>query len=471
MKVIQPITIDSTNIISSNLYETAPTAYVEGTTYGLDAYASVAGLLGEILIYRSLQAGNIGHTPSSSPTWWVYSSSTYTPWVFSERAGRTAPYQVGQRVLDTSTHSVYESLIADNTSVLDAVTNPIWGSVGTIVSPVVPSDYSALTTYALGDLVISGQSVSNGEITAWSVYKSLQAANLNHAPPSSPTFWEVVTYYPLPWLYTIIYAAGEVAYKSDNTLWKSLADNNQNNIPNAVAIPTWLRISPSNTTAPFDSQSTTQAIANKEITFTIQTGIIDTVGLIGTDADSAVITVRNGLGGTIVYQRTLGLTGGNPANAWDYYFSSPTLRVTQAIVDEIPPYVNSYTTITLTGTGTIGIGNILFGKSKDIGLAEYGVQSGILDFSTKTTDTFGQTTFVKRGYKKRVNCRAFVDNDDLNQIQNTLYALRATPCLWILSNDPKLSEVLLVYGFYKDFSTEISYPTVSYINYEIEGLI
>jgi hypothetical protein len=48
--------------------EVAPTApaYAAGTTYALDAYVTSAGI-----VYRSLQAGNIGHTPASSPTYWV----------------------------------------------------------------------------------------------------------------------------------------------------------------------------------------------------------------------------------------------------------------------------------------------------------------------------------------------------------------------------------------------------------------
>jgi hypothetical protein len=40
--------------------------------------------------------------------------------------------------------------------------------------------YSAATSYALGALVLSGGTV----------YRSLQAANLNHTPASSPTWWE-----------------------------------------------------------------------------------------------------------------------------------------------------------------------------------------------------------------------------------------------------------------------------------------
>ena len=68
MKVIQPLTITEDNLIESNLYDVAPALYNAGTTYALGAYVGVAGTLGEILIYKSLQASNTANTPASSPT-------------------------------------------------------------------------------------------------------------------------------------------------------------------------------------------------------------------------------------------------------------------------------------------------------------------------------------------------------------------------------------------------------------------
>lgn len=46
-----------------------PAAYAAGTSYGLGAFATSAGYN-----WVSLQAGNTGHTPESSPTWWAITS-------------------------------------------------------------------------------------------------------------------------------------------------------------------------------------------------------------------------------------------------------------------------------------------------------------------------------------------------------------------------------------------------------------
>lgn len=108
MYVLPPISITDAKFTSSTVYETAPAAYAGGTTYALNDVASVAGTAGAIKIYRSLQASNTGHTPASSPTWWSDIGDTYQ--VYS---GATT-YALGDRVLSTSTHTVYESLIAGN---------------------------------------------------------------------------------------------------------------------------------------------------------------------------------------------------------------------------------------------------------------------------------------------------------------------------------------------------------------------
>ena len=52
-------------------------------------------------------------------------------------------------------------------------------------------------------------------------------------------------------------------------------------------------------------------------------------------------------------------------------------------------------------------------------------------------------------------------------VEAVVAALRATPVLWIGSES---FESLTVYGFYKEFSIDIAYPTVSYCSLTIEGL-
>jgi hypothetical protein len=110
MKVIPPLTITDAMLASSTAIETAPAAYVAGTTYANGAQVSVAGSLGALDCYVSLQSSNVGHTPATSPTFWAYAGTTYAPY----SPGTT--YADGQRAIDTTNHLVYESLIGSNSN-------------------------------------------------------------------------------------------------------------------------------------------------------------------------------------------------------------------------------------------------------------------------------------------------------------------------------------------------------------------
>jgi hypothetical protein len=75
LKVIPPLSITDSNLTSSNVAEADHAAYVAGTTYAIGNRVIVT-TPNVHKIYESLQAGNIGHDPLTSPTWWIEVSPT-----------------------------------------------------------------------------------------------------------------------------------------------------------------------------------------------------------------------------------------------------------------------------------------------------------------------------------------------------------------------------------------------------------
>jgi hypothetical protein len=104
-----------------------------------------------------------------------------------------------------------------------------------------------------------------------------------------------------------------------------------------------------------------------------------------------------------------------------------------------------------------------------MGDTQYGATASIIDYSKKNTDALGNTTFAKLAYSKRMTANLSLDNGQLNKVQRVLADLRATPCAW-LGVDAAGFEPLTVFGFYRNFSIDIAYPTSSYCSLEIEGL-
>ena len=75
MKIIRPLVITDAVLVSSNVPETDYAAYASGATYAVGDRVIVVGT-NIHNVYESLQASNIGHTPATSPTWWLLVGST-----------------------------------------------------------------------------------------------------------------------------------------------------------------------------------------------------------------------------------------------------------------------------------------------------------------------------------------------------------------------------------------------------------
>jgi hypothetical protein len=273
--------------------------------------------------------------------------------------------------------------------------------------------YSSGTTYALAAKV---RYLSR-------VYESLQATNLNHTPSTSPTWW--------------------------------------------------LDTGPDNIHAALDDAVSTVSSATTEMTFVVKAGKLDAVALITVDAPLASVAVTDQLTGALIYNQTAGLSGANVQDWYQYFFFDPITQRTQLVFDAIPDtYANAVVTIKLTGASgvPVSLAQAVFGITTQIGTTQYGASAGIIDYSKKETDAFGTTTFVVRAFSKRLSSEVFIPNTQLNSIQTYLYSIRATPVVWVASNDPLFSEPLIVWGFYKDFSTNISYPSYSVCSIEVEGL-
>jgi hypothetical protein len=250
--------------------------------------------------------------------------------------------------------------------------------------------------------------------------------------------------------------------------WESLVNNNTDE-PGTTE--SWLDIGPCNKCAMFDGSVTTQTFADSPLVVEIDPGgdILDSLALLNLVGQS--IRVEAFQGSEKVYDSTKNLEGLDILDWWDYYFLEQE-QVTAAVFDDLPLLYGLTLKITLEGLSgsQVAIGQAVFGTRKEIGCITFGAQSGIIDYSRKETNEFGDTIFVKRAFADEFSVTVFVQKENLNSIKRMLRDLRATPCLWIGSDDDNYSESLIVYGWYRRHNIAISYPTHSVLDIEIEGL-
>ena len=247
--------------------------------------------------------------------------------------------------------------------------------------------------------------------------------------------------------------------------WRSLINHNTDT-PGLTA--NWFDLGPCNKCAMFDNLVSTQTTAASPLVVEIQPGdVASNLALINLLGDSVKVEMFSG--GVKVYESTQSLQGAEIADWWAYYFTQDE-QITQAVFSDLPAYYAPTIRITLTGTGSVAIGQTVFGPRVDLGSLSLGASSGIIDYSRKVTDEFGDTQFVKRAFADEFSGQLLVGNGQLNSLKRTLRDLRATPALWVGIDDDTYRELLVVYGWYRSHRIAINYPNDSLIDLEIEGL-
>lgn len=128
MKIIRPVTITDAVFTSSTVAEADYAVYSAGTTYALGNRVIVS--TGDHSIYESLQAGNTGNTPATSPTWWLKISATNRWKAFDVKvADQVSNTTSINYVLAPGAVDALAMLNVDATSVQITVTDPTYGVV------------------------------------------------------------------------------------------------------------------------------------------------------------------------------------------------------------------------------------------------------------------------------------------------------------------------------------------------------
>ena len=270
------------------------------------------------------------------------------------------------------------------------------------------------------------------------------------------------------WSSATTYSAGaQVRY--GNRIYQSLLASNTNQQPD-TATTYWKDIGPSNTTALIDGQVSNRTTASGSLSVTLTPGAACTgIALLGLAGSSVTISVVDS--GTTIYTQTISLIREDVADWSSWFFTAPQ-PLEQVALFDLPPYGTAQITITVTGPSTVSIGEVVLGSARSIGedSLQAGASIGVIDYSTKTTDATGKTTFTPGAWSKRLSGTLMLSNSELSAAQNLLASLRSQPTVFVGAADSTL-DALTVYGYVREFSITIPYPTRSLCRLEIEGLI
>lgn len=168
------------------------------------------------------------------------------------------------------------------------------------------------------------------------------------------------------------------------------------------------------------------------------------------------------------WRSLVNLQSDSGVTSWYDYFTEEIAYKTEAVLTGLPLYANPTISVTISAAdGVVSCGTMVVGQSRELGGAVYGAKGGIQDYSRKETDDFGNYTLVERSYAKRNTFRVVCENNAVDAIFNLLAEVRATPVVWLGTDDYALT---WSYGWARDWAVEIAYPTKSFLTIEIEGL-
>jgi hypothetical protein len=240
--------------------------------------------------------------------------------------------------------------------------------------------------------------------------------------------------------------------------------------------PLWIDLGPTNRHAMFDSMMSTQttlttSVGSPVLEVVVSPGICNGVAVLDV---TGVVSVKCEMfnGATLVYTDTKSVDNTFISNWYEYFFE-PYDVYTDLLFGPLPPYPSATVKLTFTPTAvgaTIKCGAALYGNTVEIGDVEYGATAGITDYSRKETDEFGITTLVERGFSKHTSYNMQIPNTQLRRVFSTLAALRATPAVWVASEDSKFTP-LTAFGYPKDWGINVQYADYSSVSLEVEGML
>lgn len=194
---------------------------------------------------------------------------------------------------------------------------------------------------------------------------------------------------------------------------------------------------------------------------------IDSIALLNIFANSIKVTVTDPQDG-VIYYREMQTYDAGVKNWWQYFFKK-IVRRSDAVFDDIPLYAGVLIRIELIVPEDVEarLGELIIGAGFEIGYLRWGSSVGIKDWSIKDFDQFGNVSVTERSFSKRPEFDLSIDTPRVDEVLEELTKLRAVPAVYI-GHSTYTSTI--AYGFYRELTIVLAYPSISNCTLTIEAL-
>jgi hypothetical protein len=354
-------------------------------------------------------------------------------------------YAVGDRVISTTTHKIYEALdsgvvspvtIGNGSGVIPGVVSweahghpagtPVkFATTGTLPAPLVAgTEYFVHSPFAGGFLVAAtvGGTPINTSTAGSGSHSATAASNLNRDPTDEDN-------QGLYWL--------EV---SATNRWKALDASNSTRTAKATSM--YYEFTPA------------QAVS-----------AVFVGGIVG--GTSVRVRMTDAVYG-VVFDEETDISPVPGAATWWHWFFGVRTGGSQAVHVDLPTFPNAVIRVDVEGSADLAVGVILLGQAAEFGLGvRLGARVGIQDYSRKEVNEFGDVELVERAYADRLDVVLRLENTQLDALKTYLSAIRAQSVLFVAYDGYAAT---VVRGFYKTFEILLAQQMHSECSLELEGL-
>ena len=239
----------------------------------------------------------------------------------------------------------------------------------------------------------------------------------------------------------------------------------------AKAVRTWERVGKINSYACFDGIVGHPTVGSNLDMYIYPNGDISNgLAFFNVAASTIRVTVMDATGGTItdrvIYDKTISLVDNSDISSWYDWTFAPIISRTDLALIDLPLY--SSVRIRIQIPGPFSIGEMVVGRVIELGAVSFGTQVGVLDFSRKERDTFGNAILVQRAFANLATYAVRLMTSRVGYVRRVLSNVRATPIVFIGSiSRPET----IIYGYYRDLTITLAGPSSSDCSIEVEGLI
>lgn len=421
---------------------------------------------------------------------------------YAEWAVGTA-YDLGDRVILTSTHKIYESIVdgvGTNTGNDPATTTGYWIEIGAtnrwkmfdqsvgsatttaagyLVATVKLADADFVDALALLDIKgtkvvveVLAQSLGSSSVSSSPTTSASPSggASLSSSTSASPSSSESASVSSSPSSSLSSSPSSSVSSSPSSSPSSSLSASASSSVSpsGGASISSSLSNSPSASVSGSPTTSPSTSLSDSASTSISGSPSESASSSLSPSPSSSASASPYPEGVHWRYEKSLLSEPAETDNDWYQYFFASLGQLDNFVLLDVPVWPDAMLRITLTGE-EIELGTFAFGRAMDIGTTLWGLSLGITDYSTKETDEFGVTTVVERVYAKTMECELFLESSRLQGTYKFLASIRATPVVWIGSTaEVYLSTIL--YGFYKDFDIVLEDYGGCFCSLEIEGL-